>query len=155
MVREYTYQVDLDGTLWHDGTAIADATFYGLVHRSLKHTDDGRLQARCQGEICWIEAADTPFVVESIETTGSDQDPGAPKGVELTLTGGVREPLDPKTVRVGADNVMYARVRRGDFSARLSRKAYYQLAEHVEAEGDGFVLVLSTGRYPIAGASTR
>ena len=49
------------------------------------------------------------------------------------LNDGTREPLDPTTLRVGAEHVLYCRVKGGAHEARFLRPAYYELMRHAEA----------------------
>jgi len=70
-----------------------------------------------------------------------------------------REPLDPSTLEVGEHNVLYTRVKGGEFRARFLRPAYYHLSPHFEMDSDGtFYLRLRNERHRIklaagAGAS--
>jgi hypothetical protein len=59
--------------------------------------------------------------------------------------------LDPATLEVGRDNVLYCRIRGARFSARFSRPAYYQLARFIEedADGTGFYIELNGTVYPV------
>jgi hypothetical protein len=58
----------------------------------------------------------------------------------LHLIDDTKEELDPETLSIGADNVLYCTIRAGKFPARFSRPSYYQLVKHVEEEPE-------TGRY--------
>jgi hypothetical protein len=61
------------------------------------------------------------------------------------------EVLNPATLRVGNNNVLYAKVKSGRCLARFSRPAYYQLAEyiHEDAEAGQFYLEVNGERYPV------
>jgi hypothetical protein len=61
------------------------------------------------------------------------------------------ETLDPSTLKVGKDNVLYCRIRKGIFPARFSRAAYYRLAQWIEedAGAGSFYLTLNGNRYTI------
>ena len=61
-------------------------------------------------------------------------DSGAPQEVLIHLSDGTKEILDPTSLYIGAKNVPYCGVRGGEFLARFSRKAYYQLARMVEED---------------------
>ena len=149
--REYTYSVDLDGTLWIDGYPSDVTSLYEAFYRTMSRHDDGRLFARCQGELCWVLPEDTVFVVDSIQESGGDPEIPSADTITLLLTGGVAVPLDPATLEVGDENVLYTLVREGAFRARFARKAYYQLARYVTQAADGFALTLDGRSYRIAG----
>ena len=105
-------------------------------------------------ERCWIDPVDTPFVIDSVRIARRDasDDERAAIGVTLVLPGGIEEPLDPESLSVGKDNVLYTSVREGAFPARFSRKAYYELARCVVPSGEGFALVVGGREHPIANA---
>jgi hypothetical protein len=80
--------------------------------------------------------------------TGVEGDPAA--GFTLVLNDETREPLDAATLSVGAEQVLYARVKGGRHEARFLRPAYYQLVRYVEtAPGGAFVLPVGGVRVPI------
>ena len=56
-------------------------------------------------------------------------------GFVLILNDDTREALDPSTLEVGADNVLYARVKGGTHRARFLRSAYYHLSTNFESDG--------------------
>jgi hypothetical protein len=66
------------------------------------------------------------------------------RGFELVLNDETREALDPSTLRVGADHVLYARVKDGRHDARFLRPAYYELMRHAVA-GPGETPALPIG----------
>ena len=143
-MREHTYRVDLDGLIWFEDESYEAPLVYRAFFDNMQRAPDGRLFADCMGERCWVESEDTPFVIQSVSVDAS--------GVRLHLSGEIEERLDPATLRVGRDNVLYADVRRGEFPARFTRKAYYQLAQHIAPENGGFVLRIAGKAWPIAGA---
>jgi hypothetical protein len=66
----------------------------------------------------------------------------------------VREALDPSTLEVGDANVLYCRVKQGEFRARFLRHAYYHLARHfITDDGENFSILSGGHRYPIRTAS--
>jgi hypothetical protein len=90
-----------------------------------------------------VEVEDAPFVVLRVEREG--------QGLTLTLNDLSREPLRPETLRLGAGEVPYCRVREERFEARFSRAAAYELLELVEydeASGRG-TLALGGRRYAL------
>ncbi len=62
------------------------------------------------------------------------------------------ESLDPSTLRIGKDNIPYCAVRNGQYRARFSRPAYYQLANWIDFDpiSEFFFLELNGIRYPVA-----
>jgi hypothetical protein len=91
-----------------------------------------------------IEVDDTPYVVVGVDL-GKD---GIAR-IELNDHG--IEVLDPGTLRIGAGEVLYCRVKGGTERARFLRPAYYQLAPFIsESRAGRFVLRLGGTAYPLA-----
>jgi hypothetical protein len=151
-VREYRYEVDRDGRIFHDGTEIVDPAVLRFFLRAMTRTEDGRCLVLCQGERNWFEAPDTPFVIQRLRLT---VEAGRLLGVELVLPGDYREPLDPRGLETERD-LLFCRVRGGAFRARFGRVAVQQLAPFLADTGEGSALLLGGARHPVkSGAPVR
>ena len=142
LMREYHYQVDREGRIFHDGTEIVDAATLRFFLLALQRTPDGRWLALCQGERNWFEPDDTPFVVQRL---GLGVAEGRLRSVELHLAGDYREPLDPETLEHDGARV-FCRVRKGAFSARFGRMAMQQIAPWLGDDGSGPAIMLDDRR---------
>ena len=153
-MREYTYVIDEDGLIWCDGEQYDAPEIYEQFYRNMARASDGRLFTMCMGERCWIDPIDTPFVIDSVRIAkkAGAEDERSAVGVTLVLPGGIEEPLDPESLTVGKDHVLYTTVREGTFAARFSRKAYYELTRYVVPTSDGFALVIGGREHAIANA---
>jgi len=121
-----------------------------LFYQCLDLDDQRRYILRLGGQTCLLEVEDTPFVVLEASfrpATGCELQ----EGFMLRLIDGTEEVLNPETLAVGEENVLYCRVKDGRFAARFSRSAYYQLAGHIREDprSGGFVLPVNGIRYPI------
>jgi hypothetical protein len=145
-MREYSYRVDGEGRIFHDGSEVLDPLTLRFFLRAMTLTSEGRWLVVCQGERNWFDSERTPFVVQRVRPVPSE---GAADGLELVLAGDHREPLDPATLE-SEDGRLYCRVRRGAFSARFGRLALQQLGAFLRDEGGRPVLVLSGRRHPIS-----
>jgi hypothetical protein len=151
-VREYRYEVDRDGRIFHDGTEIVDPAVLRFFLRAMTRTEDGRCLVLCQGERNWFDAPDTPFVIHRLRLT---VEAGRLLGVELVLPGDYREPLDPRGLETERD-LLFCRVRGGAFRARFGRVAVQQLAPFLADTGEGSALLLGGARHPVkSGAPVR
>jgi hypothetical protein len=130
MTRKHRYFMDKEGRLFFQGNQITDPWVYRFFLRSLKETEDGRLLVICENEHCYIEAEDVPYVVNDINVIQDER--GRIKQIELIFNGGYKEELDPSTLFVGKENVLYCRVRKGKFPARFNRKSYYHIVNFIE-----------------------
>lgn len=145
-MREYTYRVDGEGRVFHDGTEVVDPATLRFFLLALQRTADGRWLALCQGERNWFEPADTPFVVQrlGLSITGGRLD-----AVELRLAGDYREPLDPAALEHDGAQ-LFCRVRKGAFGARFGRLALLQIAPWIIEERGTLMLGLGGRRYPLS-----
>jgi hypothetical protein len=134
-----------DGRWYADGQAIANARIADLFSQHVQRRPDGGYMLRIADEQAPIVVEDTPYVVTGAET-------GADGAVWLELNDHTRERLDPHTLRIGPDDVLYCRVKQNTEPARFLRPAYYQVAEHIgRTESGAFVFRLPDGDYPIGG----
>jgi hypothetical protein len=133
-------RIDKDGKWYHHGAEMIHRPFIRLFYQNLRRDQEGRYIIEWQGERCYLEVEDTPFVVRDISR---QQDATGQERFILTLTDDSEEPLDPETLFVGRANVLYCRIRSGTFRARFSRPAYYELTRHIVEKGDGYALVLN------------
>ena len=147
-MREYTYRVDAEGRVFHDGTEIVDPATLRFFLLALQRTPDDRWLVLCQGERNWFEAADTPFVIQRLGLSVTD---GRLHAVELRLAGDYREPLDPTTLEHHGARLC-CRVRKGRFRARFGRIALQQIAPWIVEEAGMPALELGGRRYPLRGA---
>src|SRR5215470_16413909 len=144
-MREYTYRVDAEGRIFHDGSEIVDAATLRFFLLALQRIPDGRWLALCQGERNWFEPEDTPFVVQRLRLGVAE---GRLRSVELCLAGDYREPLDPATLEHDGAR-LFCRVRKGAFTARFGRMAMQQIAPWLNDDGSGPSITLDGRRRPL------
>jgi hypothetical protein len=132
-----------DGLWYADGQPITNARIAVLFSQHVQRADDGTYFLRIADERAPIEVDDTPYVI----TDARCAEDGC---VWLELNDRSREALDPSTLRIGPDQVLYCRVKAGHEAARFLRPAYYHLAAHIHAGDAGdFVLETRAGRHSI------
>ena len=129
-MREYSYQVDREGHIFHDGTEIVDAATLRFFMLALRREPDGRWLAVCQGEQNWFEPYDTPFVVQRLGL-------------------GVADGLEHDGAR------LVCRVRKGAFSARFGRLAMQQIAPWLGDDGTGPAITLGGRHWPLGAIRPR
>lgn len=84
-----------------------------------------------------VEVADVPFVVVRVEPEGP--------ALTLTINDGTQEALDPSTLRLTAAGIPYCRIKGGQFEARLSRAAAYQLGQLIDYDEATGTAILKVG----------
>jgi len=85
-----------------------------------------------------VQVDDAPFVVVRAQTDD-------PRAIEIHLSDGNRETLDPTTLSLDERGIPHCRVKGGQFRARLSVAAWLQLAEKLETEPTSRCVVLTLG----------
>jgi len=133
-----------DGRWYADGVMVANQRIADLFSQHVCRRPDGGYMLRIADEQAPIVVEDTPFVVTAVAFDG-DRNPS------VELNDRSREQLDPASLSVGADDVLYCRVKGGSEPARFLRPAYYELARHcATSNSGGFILRLPSGDYPVA-----
>ena len=128
-----------DGLWYSDDEVIPNRAIRRLFSRTLRVLPDGRGRLELGEDRADVIIEDTPWVVTAVEG-----DIG--RGFAVVLNDETREPLDPASLRVGAGNVVYCRVKGGACEARFLRPAYYELMRHAEAGAGGEVVLAVAGR---------
>jgi len=144
-IPEGAFRIDRDGVWLHEGREVTHPGILQNLFANLACDADGHC-LRLGPRRIPVEVDDTPFVVVRIESPGIQSD--SRESLNLILSDGSREPLDPRSLWLGPGDVPYCRVKGGAFAARLSLPAWLELAERlVEDEGGGGpILVLGRER---------
>jgi len=138
-----------DGNWYSDDDRIDNPRIAKLFSQSIKRNPDGSYFLQVAEERASIAVEDTPYVVRALE----DDELG---GFVMVLNDDTREPLDPEAIEIGADNVLYARVKGGDWRARFLRSAYYHLSDRFESDNRGrYYLNLRGKRHLLRAAPDR
>ena len=144
-IESHTIRFGRDGRWYADDEPIANQRIADLFARHIVRGDDGAWWLRIGDERAKIVVDDTPFVVTRVD--------GEPRsGFRITLNDGSAEPLVPRSLAFGADDVLYCDVKHSTHRARFLRAAQSELLSHVRVDGERFVLPLPDGAQPIAPA---
>ena len=129
--RESTIVLDRDGRFFHDGGLVEDGPLARALHRWIaRHPEDGRLILTNGYDWTYFRAEGAPYAVAALRV---DETRAAPTAT-CVLDDETEEPLDPRTLSLAPDGVVYARVKGGDFDARFTRHAQTQLAPLLVAD---------------------
>jgi uncharacterized protein len=125
--RESTIVLDRDGRFWHDGGRVDHVALDKALRSWIaRHPDDGRFILTNGYDWTYFRVDDTPYHVDALRQEGD--------AVTLVLVGGDEEPLDPGTLALGDEGVVYVKVKGGAFEARFSRHAQTQLAPMLDGD---------------------
>jgi hypothetical protein len=134
-----------DGRWYADGEPIVNRRIADLFSNHVRRSESGGYMLEIGSEQAPIEVDDTPYVVIGVDV---DEDDGMAR---LELNDHSVEDLDPSSLRIGANGVLYCQVKRGAEPARFLRPAYYQLAPFITESGAGrFELWLGGTAHPLA-----
>ena len=140
--------VGKEGKWFHEGAEIIHRPIFLWMIQSLEKTEDGLFIVHLNNQKCFLEVEDTPLVVQQVDLI--QEGPEEQSHFRLTLNNESQEILDPGTLRISSESVLYCTVKNGQFPARFLRPAYYQLAENItEDDAGGFVLLLNKKEYSI------
>ncbi len=140
--------VSKEGKWFHEGAEIIHRAIFLWLIQSLEKTEDGLFIVHLNNQKCYLEVEDTPLVVQQVDRISESSE--GPEKIRLTLNDESQEILDPETLRISSESVLYCTVKAGEFPARFLRPAYYQIAENIiEDEAGGFLLQLTNKKYPI------
>jgi len=141
-MNEPPLRIDKEGRWFFENEEITHRKTYLLYCRHLARDESGRFILRIGQEECLVKVEDAPFVVKTLQFIPADD--GGLKSIWLVLNDETREPLNPESLRIGPNNVLYCQVRRGMFEARFSRGAYqllFPFIQHDQQENRFFIIV--------------
>lgn len=141
-------RVDVEGNWYYEDRPIIRSDILELFHRNLYYHPGLGFWIEWQGNKCLLDADDTPFIITEVDKTIS------PDGDEEIFLLRLKylpnhEVIDPKTLFVGKDNVLYCKIKNGEIPARFSRPAYYQFARWVQEDNGKFFISLNGISYYI------
>lgn len=145
--------IDKEGTWFHKGVEMIRREFVRSFFQQMELTDAGQYTIFWGGKRCHVDVADTAFVVKRVSPINEETHKRA--GFVLNLSDDTEEELTPDTLYMGEENVLYCRVKDGVFPARFNRAAYYQLAAHIEVEGEDYILPVNGRNFKIAVADPK
>ncbi len=146
--RESTIRLDPEGHFWHEGNLVEHAKLAQAMHGWVsRHPDDGRYILTNGYDWTYFTVEDAPYFVRSLRLLPEETKLPAEETnlgsetVVLELSDGTEEPWDPGSSRVGANEALYAKVKRGSergaFDAKFTRFAQSQLAPVLVQTSDG------------------
>jgi hypothetical protein len=131
-LRPCGIHVDENGDWFHDGNRIFRVEILEELYSRLEQMPTGEFILADLKGACLLDAADTPFVVSRVDL---ESDESGDERIVIQLKN-IQKPeiLDPGTLVIGKDNVLYCKVLDARFTARFSRPAYYQFAGFIRED---------------------
>jgi hypothetical protein len=143
-------RIDKDGVWYYKGNEMFRKEIVALFYQGLQIDNTGRYLIKNEKEAFYIDVEDVPYAVISVEFSPKDENRAS--FFNLLLSDESVEQLDPSTLRIGKENVLYCKVKKNIFEARFTRKSYYQLAKYIQhdPEKDTYFLSLNDRLYEIS-----
>lgn len=127
---EQDIRIDKDGVWYYRGAEMFRKDIVNLLYRNLKKDETGRYLIEIGNERCYPYVEDTPFVVRAVDFSFSEE--RRKHIIHLLMPDDTLEELDPSTLRIGGDNILYCTIGELGYNARFSRASYYQLAQYIK-----------------------
>lgn len=129
--------IDKEGDWYYRGSPIHRSDIVAHLCQHVRRDEFSELYIIQLGkQRCSLEVEDTPLVITGV----SHKKEGKEKGQEQLLLSIKHledaDPLDPTSLWVGKENVLYCKVTDQQIPARFLRPAYYQLAEFIHEDKD-------------------
>jgi hypothetical protein len=141
--RESTISLDAEGRFFHDGERVEHPALEKALRTWVAaHPDDGRPILTNGYDWTYFEVADAPLFVDALRVEPDGR-------VTQILFDGAEEPLDPSTLSIGADGVVYSRARGKKLDAKFTRHAQTDLGPLLISAEPPIVRVAGI-EYPIA-----
>ncbi len=139
-----------DGWWYANDERIHNRRINTLFSQCLRRTSEGMYEIAIGWDKVTVEIEDTPYVVTRVMGDSV-------QGFTLRLNDESEELLDPTSLSIGQENVLYCRVKGGSYLARFLRPAYYQLTAHVQEDGAHGTFSLRVGNtaFSISLATTK
>ncbi len=133
--EESGFVIDRNVDWWHDGERIEHPNIIEAFNKGLRVTDDGRYKLEFGNDWCFVVVEGAAFKVIAVDVSEGDR-------LSLRLSDRTAEFLDPASLSLDAEGVLYASVKGGKATARLTRDAQFQLAQWLEPSADDEYLQL-------------
>jgi hypothetical protein len=127
-----------DGWWYANDECIQNRRINVLFSQHLRKTPEGTYEIAIGWDRVAVEIDDTPYVITRV--SGDSE-----QGFTLRLNDESEEALDPHTLHIGQDHVLYCRVKGNEHLARFLRPAYYQLTTYVQEDTKTSAYLLRVG----------
>lgn len=134
-------RIDKEGNWYYQDLPIINKEIYLHLNKCLKKDPSGKYVLLMNGEKCYLEVEDTPYVIQEVYLgSATKRNPS----LFVRLNDGTEEELRVDTLRVGKDDVLYCKVKDTQYDARFLRVSYYQLAKFLQYDGEKYYLLIGT-----------
>lgn len=133
--------IDKEGNWYQDGIPILHRWTYLYNNKLLRRDEEGRYYIDEGRGRVYAHVEDTPYVIKMIDKRTD--------GLYLILNDETEEKLDFNALWMNEENIPYTKVKNGEFEARFSRPAYYEITKYLKQEGDKFYIEVEGTEYSL------
>jgi uncharacterized protein len=138
--------VGKDGQWYHEGAEIIHRPIFLWLIQNMEKDEQGNFIVHLNNQKCILEVEDTPLVVQRVDLV--PEEGTGEEIMTLTLNDERQETLDPESLWMNRESVLYCLVKNGRIPARFLRPAYYQIANFIDEDDVGeFFLTLNRKKY--------
>ena len=144
--------IDREGDWYYRGSRMERSDIVSHLCQHMRRDEASGLYIIQMGkQRCYLEVEDTPLTITAVLHVEGEEKKGQKQLLLSIKYMDASQPLDPTTLWVGGENVLYCKVMEGGIPARFLRPAYYQLAEfiHEDKKQNRFYLSLEGKRFYI------
>lgn len=140
-LREYFFDIDAHGAVYHEGGEISDTGFLDFFYRQMRANPTGKHPeyqyfSPCQRDRNFIRAADAPVVFHRI------------KQGHLEYAATLRQAFMPDKLRFSDDGALYHPARVGEYG-RLSTAVLMELSQYITQFGPYYALKMNGNSYVV------
>ncbi|MFQ5786832.1 MAG: hypothetical protein ACE5H1_02530 [Thermodesulfobacteriota bacterium] len=131
--------IDKEGRWFQDGIPVLHKWTYLYNNRHLRRDKKGRYYIEEGMGRIYAIVEDTPFIVKMIDKRTD--------GFYLILNDETEEKLELNNLKMSKENIPYTKVKGGEFDARFTRQAYYELTKFLRHDNGKFYLELDDNKH--------
>lgn len=139
--KEYKIFLDKDGNWFINGEQVTHERLRVFFSKALIK-EDNKYYLKIGRDKIEVQIEDAPYIIKRVDFRK--------RRFILHLNDGSMEVLNPDTLRMGKGNVLYCMVKK-EAKARFSRSAYYQFAEYIKQDENGYYVKSEGKKYYIQG----
>lgn len=136
--RETKIRRDRHGRWFDAGVLIENPAITRAFDRWIDRAPDGRFCLKNDVNWAYVEIDGPPIFVKDANVTEA--------GLDLVLSDGRIEALDPKTLRVDDDGFLFCTVRDGTMEAQFTSQAAFRLESRLGEDDEGLYLTVGGER---------
>jgi hypothetical protein len=138
--------IDREGDWHYSGSRMERSDIVSHLCQHMRRDEESGLYIVQLGkQRCYLEVEDTPLAITGVLHTEA-REGDKPEQFLLAIKHlETHESLDPESLWIGEQNVLYCKVMEGGIPARFLRPAYYQLAEFIREDKERSRFYLSLG----------